>query len=224
MGVLAELEIKQLRHKPYQAHAKGKIEAANRTIKNEFQAEAARAEFHTLEELNSAFWAWAEVVYNKRVHSTTGETPDERFLKGLPKDHRRISDLESFNRLFLWKENRTVSKYGKIKLYSNQYPVQKVPHGTVVQVRFDPFNLDEIFIYDAGNHYLETTSPSKKLTDTAPNIPEESKAAANTVSKQSKAFFTRLREKHLKELKKAQAIPFSKLFQPKEQSDEKHSP
>ncbi len=224
MGVLAELEIKQLRHKPYQAHAKGKIEAANRTVKNEFQAEAAQAEFHTLEELNSAFWAWAEVVYNKRVHSTTGETPDERFGKGLPKDHRRISDLESFNRLFLWKENRTVSKYGKIKLYSNQYPVQKVPHGTVVQVRFDPFDLDEVYIYDAGNHYLETTSPSKKLTDTAPNIPEESKAGTKTVSKQSKAFFTRLREKHLKELKQSQQIPFSKLFEPKEQNDEKQSP
>jgi transposase InsO family protein len=224
MGVLAELEIKQLRHKPHQAHAKGKIEASNRTIKNEFQAEAARADFHTPEELNSAFWAWAEVVYNKRVHSATGEAPDERFMKGLPKDHRRISDLESFNRLFLWKETRTVSKYGKIKLYSNQYPVQKVPHGMVVQVRFEPFNLDEVYIYDAGNHYLETTSPSKKITDTAPNIPEESHASPKTVSKQSKAFFTRLREKHLNELKKAQAIPFSKLFQPQEQSDEKHSP
>ncbi len=223
MGVLAELEIKQLRHKPYQAHAKGKIEANNRTIKNEFQAEAALAGFHTLEELNSAFWAWAEVVYNKRVHSATGETPDDRFLNGLPKDHRRITDLESFNRLFLWKENRTVSKYGKIKLYSNQYPVQKSPHGTVVQVRFDPFDLDEVFIYDAGNHYLETTSPSKKLTNTAPNIPEESKANPKTVSKQSVAFFTRLREKHLKELKKAQQIPFSKLFDQKEQNDEKHS-
>ncbi len=71
MGVLAELEIKQLRHKPYQAHAKGKIEAVNRTIKNEFQAAASLSDFHTIEELNSAFWAWAEVVYNRRVHSTT---------------------------------------------------------------------------------------------------------------------------------------------------------
>ncbi len=223
MGVLAELEIKQLRHKPYQAYAKGKIEANNKTIKNEFQAEAALADFHTLEELNSAFWAWADVVYNKRVHSATGETPDDRFLKGLPKDHRRITDLDSFNRLFLWKENRTVSKYGKIKLYSNQYPVQKVHHGNVVQVRFDPFDLNEVYIYDANNNYLETTSPSKKVTNTAPNIPEESKASPKTVSKQSEAFFTRLREKHLKELKKAQQIPFSKLFSQKEQNDEKHS-
>lgn len=32
MGILAELQTKQLRHKPYQAHAKGKIEATNKTI------------------------------------------------------------------------------------------------------------------------------------------------------------------------------------------------
>jgi len=212
MGVLAELEIKQLRHKPYQAHAKGKIEAVNRTVKNDFQAEAALADFHTIEELNSAFWAWVEVVYNKRVHSTTGETPDERFRKGLPEQHRRIDDLQSFGRMFLWKESRTVSKYGKIKLYSNQYPVQKVPHGTVVQVRFDPFDLDEVFIYDAGNHYLETTSPSKKVTDTAPNIPEESRKSSRKVSQESVAMFTRLREKHRKQLKDAHQMPFSKLF------------
>ena len=212
MGVLAELEIKQLRHKPYQAHAKGKIEAINKTIKHEFQAEASLAGFHTIEELNSAFWAWAEVVYNQRVHSATGETPDERFLQGLPKDHRRIDDLQSFNRMFLWRETRTVSKYGKIKLYSNQYPVQQAPHGTVVQVRFDPLDLDEVYIYDDNNRHLETTSPSKKVSDTAPNIPEESRSSAKTVSQQSVAHFARLRQKHLEQLKKANQMPFSKLF------------
>jgi len=212
MGILAELEIKQLRHKPYQAYAKGKIEAINKTIKNEFQAEAALADFHTLEELNSAFWAWAEVVYNKRVHSSTGEAPDERFLNGLPEQHRRITDLESFNRMLLWKESRTVSKFGKIKLFSNQYPVQQAPHGTVVEVRFDPFNLDELFIYDGANHYLETTSPTKKVTDTAPNIPEESRKSPRKVSQESVTMFSRLREKHRKQLTDANQIPFSKLF------------
>ena len=219
MGVLAELEIKQLRHKPYQAHAKGKIEAVNRTIKNEFQAEASLSDFHTIEELNSAFWAWAEVLYNRRVHSTTGEAPEERFLKGLPAQHRRISDLESFGRMFLWNESRTVSKYGKIKLYSNQYPVQQSPHGTVVQVRFDPFNLDEVYIYDGANHYLETTSPSKKVTNTAPNVPEESRKSRHKVSHASVAMFTRLREKHRKQLKDANQMPFSKLFDNHTQED-----
>ncbi|RLB79659.1 MAG: hypothetical protein DRH17_13455 [Deltaproteobacteria bacterium] len=212
MGVLAELQIKQLRHKPYQAHAKGKVESVMRTVKQEFQQEAQVADFHTLEELNSAFWAWVEVVYNKRVHSATGESPDERFLKNLPENHKRISDLESFNRLFLWKETRTVSKYGKIKLYSNQYPVQNAPHGTAVWVRFDPFDLDEVYIYDANNRYLETTSPTKKVTSTAPNIPEESRLSSQKVSQQSVALFSRLREKHRRQLKESQQMPFSKLF------------
>ncbi len=212
MGILAELEIRQLRHKPYQAHAKGKVESVNRTVKNDFQSEAALADFHTIDELNTAFWAWTDVVYNRRVHSTTGEAPDERFRRGLPEGHRRIDDLESFARMFLWKESRTVSKYGKIKLYSNQYPVQQAPHGTVVQVRFDPFNLDELYIYDAANHYLETTTPTKKVTDTAPNIPEESRKSPRKVSQDSVAMFTRLREKHRRQLKETHQIPFSKLF------------
>ena len=152
------------------------------------------------------------MVYNKRVHSAIGETPDERFLGGLPENHRRISDLESFNRMFLWKESRTVSTYGKIKLYSNQYPVQNASHGTVVQVRFDPFDLSEVYIYDANNRYLETTSPTKKVTDTAPNIPEESRLSSKKVSQQSVALFSRLRDKHRRQLKDAQQMPFSKLF------------
>jgi transposase InsO family protein len=223
MGILAELQTKQLRHKPYQAHAKGKIEATNKTIKHEFQDEAAHAGFHTIEELNTAFWAWAEVVYNKRVHSATGEPPEDRFRKALPEAHRRINELESFTRMFLWNETRTLTKYGKIKLYGNQYPVENAAHGTVVQVRFDPFNLDEIFIYDQANHYLESTSASKKLTDTAPNIPEESKANPKEVSQHSQTFFSRLRKRHAEELKKNYQIPFSKLFDQQEKDDGKHN-
>jgi putative transposase len=219
MGILAELEIKQLRHKPYQSYAKGKVEAINKIIKNEFQSEAALADFHTIAELNSAFWAWAEVMYNQRVHSTTGEAPDERFLTGLPQQHRRISDLESFNRMFLWKLHRTVSKFGKIKLFSNQYPVQQAPHGTVVQVRFDPFNLTEVFIYDAANHYLETTTPTKQVTNTAPNIPEESRKSPQQVSQNSVKMFSRLREQHRRQLIDNQQMPFTKLFDQHTQED-----
>jgi hypothetical protein len=152
-------------------------------------------------------------VYNKRIHSSTGEPPDERFLAGLPQEHQRISDLESFNRMFLWKQSRTVSKFGKIKLYGNQYPVQQAPHGTVVDVRFDPFNLDEIYIYDSqSNHYLETTSPSKKVVDTAPNIPEESRKSPQKVSQEAVDMFSRLRQKYHQQLKEANQMPFSKLF------------
>ena len=223
-GVLAELGIKQLRHAPYQAHAKGKVEAAHKIVKHDFQAEAALADFHTLEELNSAFWAWSELEYNRRVHSSTGEPPDQRFLAGLPKPPaaiiRRISDIEKFSRMFLWKESRTVSKYGQIKLHGNQYPVTTRPHGTVVQVRFDPFSLAEIYICEADGTLLETTRPSKKVNNRAPNIPQESAKSKQKVSADSVAYFTRLREKHLESRKQNSEMSFSGLLRPKEGRDE----
>ena len=123
LAILVELHIKHVRHPPYQAYCKGKIEAANKIIKNQFQRGAQVAGMRTIDELNSAFWAWMELDYNTRVHSATGQSPDARFRDGLPPDQRRITDLDSFNALFLWRARRTVSKYGRIKLHGNQYPV-----------------------------------------------------------------------------------------------------
>jgi hypothetical protein len=206
------LNIKWIHHAPYKAHAKGKIEFCNGIINRDFQREASLAGFQTIEELNTAFWAWCDLVYNKKVNSTTGQAPDDRFLKGLPKIHKRIDDLDEFNRLFLFRENRKINKYGRLKLYKNEYPVTKLVHGTVVNVRFDPFNLGEVFIYDGDNNYIETTSVSKKVNNRSPIIPEEKKKSGQQISLDSKNYFTRLREKHLQQQKKNSQVNFTKII------------
>jgi transposase InsO family protein len=215
-SVLAELRIRGLHHKPFQAHCKGKVEAVNKTIKNEFQSEAARAGMKTLEELNSAFWAWAECEYNTRIHSSTGQAPDERFQQGLPKEHRRVEDLDTFQAMFLWKLRRTVTKWGKVSLYANNYPVRSRPPKSVVQLRFDPFDLSQILIYDAeGRNRLEIASASKQTTTRAPSVPEETHRPARQVSAQSVAYFSRLRERHLQSQKHNQDVSFQNLRLPK---------
>jgi transposase InsO family protein len=215
-SVLAELHIRELHHKPYQAFAKGKVEAIQKTVKNEFQSEAARAGMRTVEELNSAFWAWAEMEYNTRIHSSTGQAPDERFQQGLHKEHPRVEDLAAFQAMFLWKEKRTVSKWGKISLYGNQYPVRARPPGAVVQVRYDPFDLSELLICDPDSSTrLETTGASKQTSTRAPSVPEEAKATAPQISAQSIAYFSRLRERYLQSQKQSQEISFEKLRDPK---------
>ena len=216
-SILAEMKIKQLHHKPYQAFAKGKIEACNKTIKYEFQLEAQLAGIQTLQELNTAFWAWAEVEYNKRAHSSTGESPDERFINGLPKYHRRVEDIEKFNAMFLWKENRTITKYGKIKLHRNQYPVEKIAHGIVVQVRFDPFNLAEVYIYDQDNNFIEKTTPSKMVNNRAPSVPEESKKSSAKVSQDSITYFSKLREKYKANVQQQNIMNLSSLKNKKQE-------
>lgn len=215
-SVLAELRIRELHHKPYQAFAKGKVEAIQKTVKNEFQSEAARAGMRTVEELNTAFWAWAEMEYNRRIHSSTGQAPDERFQQGLQKAHRRVEDLAAFQAMFLWKEPRTVSKWGKISLYGNRYPVSCRPPKSVVQIRYDPFDLSEILIYDPqSGARLESTCASKQTTTRAPSIPQESQATAPQISAQSVAYFSRLRERYLQSQKQRQEVSFEKLRDPK---------
>ena len=196
IAILVELHIKHIRHPPYQAYCKGKIEAANKIIKNQFQREAQVAGIRTLDELNSAFWAWMDLDYNTRVLAATGQSPDARFGDGLPPDQRRITDLDAFNALFLWRQRRTVSKYGRIKLHGNQYPVTSVPYGTVVEVRFDPYDLAQLAIYDASGVLIETTSAAKQVTAQVPNIPAESAAKPAQVSAAARVWFTRLREQH----------------------------
>ena len=209
--ILSELGTAKLHHKPYQAYCKGKVEAVNKTIKNDFQGEAQRAGFQTLEELNSAFMAWVDLEYNVRVHSTTGEAPDKRFAEALHADIHRVSDIAWFEALFLMRVNRTVTKYGKIKLESNEYPVTSAPYGTVVQARYDPFDLSKVFIFK-NKACIETTSVSKLVQRSATALPEESKASGSEVSSHAQAYFQALREQHLKLLtENPTPVSYSKL-------------
>jgi len=212
--ILGELKTTKLHHKPYQAYCKGKVEAVNKIIKNDFQGEAQLAGFKTLEELNSAFAAWVDLEHNVRIHSQTGQAPDKRFADALPPDLRRVADIAWFEALFLLRATRTVTKYGKIKLESNEYPVTCAPHSTVVEVRYDPFDLTKVFIFKNGT-CVETTSVSKLVTRTAA-VSEESKDTPHHVSSQASAYFQALREQHLKLLtQNLSPVSYSKLS-PKE--------
>ena len=221
-AILAALKIKKVHHKPYQAYAKGKIEAVNKIIKYNFQMEAEQAGMRTVEELNTAFWAWCELVYNKKINSTTGQAPDERFIAGLPKDAniiRRIENIDEFELLFLERTTRTITKYGKIKLYKNQYPVQSKPHGTVVHVQFNPFDLGEIYVYESDGTFLERTTPLKYVNNQAQKITEESQKSHKRISQESVNYFTALREKYLKEKKADDKLNFSQFRNKREKEN-----
>jgi hypothetical protein len=118
--------------------------------------------------------------------------------------------------MFLWKLPRTLTKWGKVSLYGNKYPVRARPPKSVVQVRFDPFDLSQILIYDAeGRNRLEITSASKQTSTRAPSIPEEAHRPVRQVSAQSLAYFSRLRERYLQSQKHSQDVSFQNLRDPK---------
>jgi transposase InsO family protein len=208
--LLKELGVRKVHHPPYAAYCKGKIEAIMKIIKG-FQQEAQLAAFSSLDELNTALWAWIEMIYNIRVHSSTGEPPNKRFTEGLSASTRRIADVSWFEALFLLRRERTVTKYGQIKLFANKYPLKDIPHGTTVEVRFNPFNLERIFVY-RDKKLFTVIEASKINTLCAPSIPEECKDQGNKVSQAARDHFAKLREQYQESIAKESAyIPYSKL-------------
>ena len=188
---------------------RGKIEAIMKTIKQEFQSEADRAGFLTLEELNSALWAWIDVEYHRRNHSTTGEPPVDRFVSGLASDHRRVEDLAWFEALFLQREERKVGKYGTVKLEGNTYRTT-ASAGSSVEIRYDPFDLRKVWRFEHGRS-VETLGPQKLTNQIAIQIPEEERRTAPQVSQAAGAYFSALRERHARLQAEAQRPKYDKL-------------
>jgi putative transposase len=213
-AVLGDLKIKKIHHGPYQAFCKGKVEAVMKTLKREFQEEAQKAGFLTLEELNTALQAWIDVEYNTRCHSSTGESPSVRFGLGIPESHRRISDLQAFYNMFLVRETRTVTKYGRIKLNTNEYAVKSVSYGTVVQVRYDPFDLSQVYLFE-DQALIETLMPAKLNAVRVEKVPEENDKPQKQVSAESRVYFEKLRQQHINEQKNQAITAYAQLIEDK---------
>mgnify|MGYP006429795857 CR=1 FL=1 len=207
--ILAQLGIKKIHHGPYKSWAKGKVEAVMKTIKRDFQAEAQRAGFTTLEELNSALWAWLDVEYNRRNHSSTGEPPAVRFEKGLPEDHRRVQDLEWFENLFLLQVYRKVAKWGTIKFEGNQYHSEATA-GSTIEVRYNPFDLRKIWRFEDGRK-AETLGLKKLVNPAVEKLPEERQAAERKVSAEAADYFASLRERQAELDRQNAAVNYHKL-------------
>lgn len=140
----------------YSPEGTGKIERWNETFKDDFLDEVEHAGLKTLHELNTSFWGWLDRCYHSRVHSTTGETPRDRWERGV--DRMRCVDPADLIDIFLWEENRTVDKAGCFKLGGNEYAVAEHLVREQIQVRFDPFDLDLVRVYHRGV-FIETVSP-----------------------------------------------------------------
>lgn len=197
--ILNDCQVKKTHHPPYRAWCKGKVEALMKAFKK-FQAEAELAAVQTLDELNSALAAWIDVEHNRKIHSQTGETPLARFIAGVEKrPPRRITDLEKFNNSFLCRLKRIVNPHGRINFCSNQYLASGIAPGTPLDLRYDPFDLSRLYLFEGGL-CVRTFCAHTLSRDQAPGIPEEKKKSARVVSRESTEYFSRLREQHLKNI------------------------
>ena len=78
--ISASLAIALIHSKPYQPQGRGKIERFFRTVRGQFLT---GFKGQTLNELNEAFDGWLSNIYHQRKHSSTKQTPLERFAANL---------------------------------------------------------------------------------------------------------------------------------------------
>lgn len=148
-AICAELGIRKITCKPYSPEAKGKIERFFGTVRSDFLTELQLEKVATLEQLNSKFWAWLEVEYHEKRHSSTDDSPNSLWRNQVNPYLKKI-DEKQLQAIFLWREKRKVNKLGLITVAGIQFELSSFLKDQTVEVRYNHFDLSEVFIYQDG--------------------------------------------------------------------------
>lgn len=150
--VCANLGIRLLHAKPYHAWSKGKVERLIQTIQRDFEL-TLRLDgnaVHSLGELNTSLSSWTASTYHLRVHSSTGQTPHERFT-GSIQAIRNIEDPDKIAPLFYTRTERVVRKDGTVTLGKKLFEVPLSLRALSVELRYDPILCDPVEVWHKGS-------------------------------------------------------------------------
>ena len=156
----AELGIAKIHSTPRYPVSRGKIERVFRTLREQLLQEVENLEPLPIEELNRYLQGWVN-VYHKTVHSATEQTPMDRF-EGRPL--RPVPNADFLEQAFWQWSTRTVSGHGEIKFQSNIYRVDPSFSRRKVVVRYDPFDLSRLYIWQEGRR-VATATPERLKRD-----------------------------------------------------------
>ena len=213
----ATLGIQQIHSTPYTPNTRGKIERFFGTVRSQFLVEAEAAKVATLEELNDSFQAWVEMISHRAVHSETEQTPLERFQTSIGQITVRHADAAQLRQAFLWREMRSVTRTATISLEGNRYSVDPVLAGRRVELRFDPFDLAEVEIWQDGRFLAQ--AQLQKLERARHLSLDRIPAPATEAPREHVDFLAALRAEHKAQL--AQELGTISFAQALRQSDSK---
>jgi len=145
--VCASLGIAKYHAPPYTPQGKGKIERFFRTVRGQFLPKFCG---NTLFELNMAYDLWLSEIYHQRKHTSTQQTPFERFAKHVELLRKPPADLENH---FRKAARRKVTKDRTISLEGNLYEAPAILIGERVELLYHPNNLKQVEIrFNGKNH------------------------------------------------------------------------
>ncbi len=144
--ITASLGIALILARPYSPQGKGKIERFFKTVRKSFITSYNGT---TLSDLNQAFFEWLD-SYHQKKHSSTGQTPFDRFTANMACIKTAPVDLKDH---FRKKESRLVNKDRTIRLNGKLYEAPVALIGRKVDLYYHLDNPDQIEIkYQKESH------------------------------------------------------------------------
>jgi len=194
--------------------AKGKVERPMEYLYGRLETELLlRNPPPSIAETNEYLNALICQDYHCRVHSSTGQTPEERFFS-FPPEYRRFVSARALSMIFLPYTRSRVSKTGLIHLNKLQYLVPDLNlYGRWMEVRHDPLDLSRVYVwhedryygeailYTAENDYLRRQELEEQLSQTPTvQIPDLSEVPRySRLDRQLAAYRLELQEEELNE-------------------------
>lgn len=142
--ICASLGIALVHTPPYTPQGRGKIERFFRTVRSRFLP---YFEGRALEDLNIAFEHWLRDDYHHRVHSSTGQSPFERFAQHLEMIRTAPTDLQDH---FRKAARRRVAKDRTVSLDGRLYEAPTRLIGEYVRLLYHPERPEQVEIIHAN--------------------------------------------------------------------------
>lgn len=131
----ARTGIALIHSKPYDSPSRGKIERFFRTVRQMFFAQLEQQSLESLEKLNSDFKDWLHNEYHLKEHSSTGQSPKDRFIKSINVTAiKRISEHE-LNLSFYQSYTRKVRNDSTVSINRKLYELPLQCIGSTVELR-----------------------------------------------------------------------------------------
>ena len=160
--ICATLGIELIHAKPYSPESKAKIERSFRTIKDGWMRCTDWNEFTNLEDVKRSLQTFLYNKYINQVHSSTNETPNARWHN----EYANVTFLDNtfIDESFLHKIERKVRNDRTVKIENQYYEVPFKYVGQTIELRYNPNNLDEIYVFE-NNQKLEVCKIVDKVAN-----------------------------------------------------------
>lgn len=157
--ICASLGIELIHAKPYSPEAKAKQERLFRTIKDGWMRCTDWNSFSCLLDIKKSLATFLYENYINKIHSIIKMTPNDRWHQEFSTVIYLSEDL--IEESFLHRTSNKVRKDRTIKFNNDYYEIPFKYVGKTIELRYNPLDLNQMFIYEENKRICEVTKVDK---------------------------------------------------------------